>query len=193
LRYDNDWRDGIRQVQIDLEAGRYDPEWQRQAAEAMEERAAGKFDGYKEEHFEEWWGQKQKLSSDALAGNSTKMKLDVLVKVGLFRVGDVWSYARGFGKAKGDRVLVEKDVTVSHAAEQKLETADSGCSGRRDRERSSGVFHSSGTIQVCFDEQRRRRGHRSGGRAAGTVDEDTRGGWAGKESPKWQCVERLSV
>ena len=115
MRYDNDWRNGVRQFQTDLEAGRYDPEWQRQAAEAMEERAAGKFDSYKEEHFEEWWGQKQKLSYDVLAGNSTKMKLEVLVKAGLFRVGDVWSYARVFGKAKGDRMLVEKDVTVHWA------------------------------------------------------------------------------
>ena len=116
LRYDNDWRNGVRQFQIDLEAGRYDPEWQRQAAQAMEERAAGKFDSYKEEHFEEWWGQKQKLPSDVLAGNSTKMKLDVLVRAGVFKVGDVWSYARVFGKAKEGRVLIEKDVTVNDLA-----------------------------------------------------------------------------
>ncbi len=115
LRYDNDWRNGVRQYQNDLEQGRYDPEWQRQAAEAMEERAAGEFDSYKEEHYEEWWGQKQKLSYNVLAGDSTKMKLDVLVKAGLFRVGDVWSFARAFGKSKGKegRVLVEKDVTVT--------------------------------------------------------------------------------
>lgn len=113
MRYDNDWRNGVRQFQTDLEAGRYDPEWQRQAAQAMEERAAGKFDSYKEEHFEEWWGQKQKLSHDVLAGNSTKMKLDVLVKAGIFKLGDVWSYTRVFGKVKGERVLVEKDVTVN--------------------------------------------------------------------------------
>ncbi len=112
LRYDNDWRNGVRQFQVDLEAGRYDPEWQRQAAQAMEERAAGKFDQWKEEQFEEWWGQKQKLSSDALAGQSTKMKMDVLVRAGVFKVGDVWSYARVFGKGKESRVLVEKDVTV---------------------------------------------------------------------------------
>lgn len=114
LRYDNDWRSGVRQFQTDLGQGRYDPEWQVQAAEAMEERAAGEFDNYKEEHFEEWWGQKQKLSHDVRAGGSTTMKLDVLIKAGLFRVADVWSFARGFGRSKGKegRVHVEKDVTV---------------------------------------------------------------------------------
>lgn len=110
LRYDNDWRNGLRQFQNDLEQGRYDPEWLRQAAEAMEERAAGQFDKYKDDQYEEFWGQKQKLAYDVLAGDMTNLKLGVLVKAGVYRVGDVWSFARGFGRS--EKVLVEKDVTV---------------------------------------------------------------------------------
>lgn len=112
LRYDNDWRNGLRQFQTDLEQGRYDPEWLRQAAEAMEERAAGKFDKYKNDQYEEFWGQKQKLAQNVLAGEMTNLKLGVLVKAAVYRVGDVWSYARVFGRAE-KKVLVEKDVTVS--------------------------------------------------------------------------------
>ena len=111
LRYDNDWRNGLRQYQNDLEQGRYDPEWLRQAAEAMEERAAGKFDKYKDDQYEEFWGQKQKLAHDVIAGDMTNLKLSVMVKAGVYRVGDVWSFARAFGRS--DKVLVEKDVTVS--------------------------------------------------------------------------------
>lgn len=111
LRYDYDWRNGLRQFQNDLEQGRYDPEWLRQAAEAMEERAAGNFDKYKDDQYEEFWGQKQKLAQNVLAGEMTSLKLGVLVKAGVYRVGDVWSYARTFGRS-GKKVLVEKDVTV---------------------------------------------------------------------------------
>ncbi len=37
-----------------------DPEWLAQAAQAMEERAEGEFDDWKEKNFEEYWGQKAK-------------------------------------------------------------------------------------------------------------------------------------
>lgn len=78
----------------------------------MEERAAGKFDKYKDDQYEEFWGQKQKLAQNVLAGEMTNLKLGVLVKAGVYRVGDVWSFARAFGRSE-KKVLVEKDVTVS--------------------------------------------------------------------------------
>ena len=96
---------------MDLEAGRYDADWLEEAAQAMEERAAGDFDDFKEREFEEFWGQKQKLSHDVIAGDMTTLKLEVLVKAGIYKVGDVWSFSRTVGRGKKG-VTVEKDVSV---------------------------------------------------------------------------------
>ncbi|KAJ9314973.1 hypothetical protein DTO271D3_4712 [Paecilomyces variotii] len=110
LRYSNTWREGVRQFQVDLEAGRYDPEWLRQAANAMEERAKGEFDNFKEQEFEEFWGQKQKLDYRALAGESSSVKLDSLVAHGIIQRGDVWKFTRVFGKT--EKTMVEKEAKV---------------------------------------------------------------------------------
>ncbi|KAI1981335.1 hypothetical protein LOZ53_000498 [Ophidiomyces ophidiicola] len=111
LRYSIPWRDAVRQFQADLENGKYDPEWQRQAHQAMQERADGKFDAWKEEQFEEFWGQKQKIDSGLIAGESSKIKLETLVQHNLIQVGDVWKYARVFGKQK-EKVFIEKEVKI---------------------------------------------------------------------------------
>ena len=112
FKYDPDFRRGIREFQEDLASGRLDPEWQADAALAMEERARGDFDSYKENEFEAFWGQKQKLKHDALAGESAKIKLEVLIQNGLFKVGDSFNYSRMFGRGKNG-VLVEKACKVS--------------------------------------------------------------------------------
>ena len=112
FKYDPDFRRGIREFQEDLGSGRLDPEWQADAALAMEERARGDFDSYKENEFEAFWGQKQKLRHDALAGESTKIKLELLIQQGLFKVGDSFNYSRMFGRGKNG-VLVEKACKVS--------------------------------------------------------------------------------
>ena len=88
-----------------------DPEWQRQAAQAMNERAAGKFDDFKEREFEEYWGQKQKVDWNVLAGHASKVRLEELLKEGLFRTGDVWSFHHTFGKGEAI-VRVEKECKV---------------------------------------------------------------------------------
>jgi hypothetical protein len=111
LKHNNDWRNGIRQFQEDIENGRYDPKWQEEAAQAMEERAAGAFDDYKEQHYEEFWGQKQKVDHRAIAGESAKVKLEDLIAAGLFCVGDTWAYCRVI-RRKHDSALIEKDCTV---------------------------------------------------------------------------------
>lgn len=111
LRYSNNWRDGVRQYQVDLEQGRYDSKWLRDAAQAMEERADGNFDRWKEEQFEQFWGQKQKLDYAVIAGESSKVKLQTLVEHGCVQVGDVWKYTRSFGKGSGG-LLVEKEAKV---------------------------------------------------------------------------------
>ncbi|RAL02719.1 uncharacterized protein BO80DRAFT_378361 [Aspergillus ibericus CBS 121593] len=111
LRYSNEWRDGIRLFQLDLENGHYDPEWQRQANQAMQERAAGKFDKFKEEEFEQFWGQKQKLDRTLVAGQSSQVKLKTLTDNGVIQEGDVWRYSRVFSKGP-EKILVEKEVRI---------------------------------------------------------------------------------
>lgn len=111
FKYDADFRRGIREFQEDLSTGRLDPGWQEAAGEAMEERARGDFDAYKENQFEEFWGQKQKLDSKAVAGESAKLKLDTMIQNGVFKEGDYFSYARVAGRAKA-RIMVEKECKV---------------------------------------------------------------------------------
>ncbi|KAI9779784.1 MAG: hypothetical protein M1816_003348 [Peltula sp. TS41687] len=52
LKYDMDFRHGLRCFAEDLRDGRFDPVWLEQAAEAMEERAHGDFDDFKARQFE---------------------------------------------------------------------------------------------------------------------------------------------
>ncbi|GKZ68401.1 hypothetical protein AnigIFM50267_003081 [Aspergillus niger] len=111
LRYSNNWREGIRQFQAELENGYHDPEWLRQAKLAMEERAAGRFDRFKEEEFEEFWGQKQRMDKTLVAGQSSQVKLKTLIDHNVVREGDVWKYSRCFSKG-ADRVLVEKEARI---------------------------------------------------------------------------------
>lgn len=111
VRYSNNWRDGIRQFQIDLQNGFYDPEWLRQANEARQERASGAFDSFKEREYEEFWGQKQKLDWRALTGEAAKVKLGTLVQAGLVQVGDVWKFKHLLGKGD-EQQSVEKETRV---------------------------------------------------------------------------------
>lgn len=120
-----------------------DPEWQAQAAQAMEERAEGEFDAWKEKNFEEYWGQKAKPpvtkgvkvggrnakagGSNAKAGGSsakmgaagggkgsTSLRFAQMVRDGVFDIGDVLSYSRLYLQDGGaSNVLVEKRVQVS--------------------------------------------------------------------------------
>lgn len=112
LRYDNNWRAALRNFQYDLESGRYRPDWQRQAKQAVQERAQGKFDDFKEQEFEQFWGQKQKINHGLIAGESSKVKLETLIAHDVVRVGDVWKYCRVFGGKKA-QVLVEKEVQIT--------------------------------------------------------------------------------
>lgn len=119
FKYDADFRRGIREFQEDLSTGRLDPGWQEAAGEAMEERARGDFDSYKENQFEEFWGQKQKLDWKAVAGESAKLKLDVMIQNGVFKEGDYFSYSRVAGRVKA-RVMVEKECKVRSRPEANI-------------------------------------------------------------------------
>jgi len=111
FKYNPDWRRVVREWQEDLGAGRYEPAWLEAAAQAMEERANGDFDGHKEEQFESFWGQKQKLPSTALAGESTNIKLQELAENGVFKVGDCFSYARVIASGPS-KIMIEKEAKV---------------------------------------------------------------------------------
>lgn len=112
VRYSNNWRDGIRQFQLDLQNGRYDPEWLHQAEEARKQRQNGDFDSFKEREFEQFWGQKQRYHTTLPAGESSRVTLETLADAGVIQVGDVWKFEYTFGK-KGDTVFIEKEARVS--------------------------------------------------------------------------------
>lgn len=76
----------------------------------MQQRADGKFDKFKEEEFEQFWGQKQKMDKTLAAGQSRQVRLSTLINKGIVLVGDVWKYSRAF-KSK-DNLLVEKEARV---------------------------------------------------------------------------------
>lgn len=111
VKYSNEWREGIRQFQDDLQNGCYDPEWLHQASEAGKERAAGAFDSFKEQEYEEFWGQKQKLNWRDLTGEATKIKLGTLVEEGLIQVGDVWKFRHLLGRG-AEQYSIEKEARV---------------------------------------------------------------------------------
>ncbi|OJD36406.1 dynein heavy chain-like protein [Diplodia corticola] len=110
------FRADISMFQFDLSEGRLEPEWQHDGLVAMERRARGEFDGWKEKEVEAFWGQKQKLSYDVLAGESSKVKLETLIAAGCWEVGDVWVYTRGFGRGK-HAVKIEKEATITSITE----------------------------------------------------------------------------
>ncbi|KAL8969261.1 MAG: hypothetical protein Q9197_004431 [Variospora fuerteventurae] len=110
-KHSSEFRLDCRNLQEDLRSGRMDPEWQRQAAQAMEERAAGKFDDFKEREFEEYWGQKQKVDYAVLAGQASRVKLEELLREGLFQVGDVWCFDYTWGRG-ANAVQVDKECKI---------------------------------------------------------------------------------
>lgn len=111
-KYNPEFRLDCRNLQEDLRAGRMDPEWQRQAQQAMEERAEGQFDNFKEREFEAFWGQKQKVDYSVLAGHASKVKFEDMLKAGLFKEGDIWTFDHTFGRGN-NAVRIQKDCKVS--------------------------------------------------------------------------------
>ncbi|KKY23800.1 hypothetical protein UCDDS831_g02831 [Diplodia seriata] len=110
------FRADISMFQFDLSEGRLEPEWQHDGLVAMERRARGEFDEWKEKEVEAFWGQKQKLSYDVIAGESSTVKLEELIAAGCWQVGDVWVYTRSFGRGK-NAVKIEKEATITSITE----------------------------------------------------------------------------
>jgi len=107
MKSNNSFQADVRFFQEDLTAGRYDPQWQKDAQEAMDKRSAGAFDTWKEQNREEFWGQKQKVDWQALSGDSAQYTLGDLAKAGLFEIGDVWVL-----RVSRNGMVVDKEAKV---------------------------------------------------------------------------------
>lgn len=110
LKSNSSFQADVRLFQEDLAGGRYEAQWLKDAQDAMDKRARGHYDDWKEKNREEFWGQKQKMDWQALAGESSQHKLSKLVMAGCFEVGDIWLLRRS---QRGSPVVVEKEAMVS--------------------------------------------------------------------------------
>ncbi|KAJ5173785.1 uncharacterized protein N7500_001716 [Penicillium coprophilum] len=119
IRYSNNWRDGVRQFQLDLQNGRYDPGWLHQAQEARQQRENGDFDNFKEREYEQFWGQKQKVDWRAPAGESARVKIGTLIDEGVIQLGDIWKFYYVYGRGAG-RIVIEKEVRLHDRVGAKL-------------------------------------------------------------------------
>lgn len=106
----------IFQVETDIADGKYTPANQAAVIEARKRSEAGEFNQFKDNKFEQFWGQKQRVNYEAVAGDTSGVKLQTLVKHHALRVGDVFSLRRSFAigekKKKSDTITIEKDAKV---------------------------------------------------------------------------------
>lgn len=102
------FKDALANWTNDLSMGKYEQEYIERGKKARERRMAGEFDDWKEKNFEEFWGQKQRLYHDAVAGESSKVKIEHLVKYHAFKIGDVFSMRRSFAGG----LHIRKDAVV---------------------------------------------------------------------------------
>ena len=103
----------VRMFQEDLAESRLQPAWLAKAKLAMEKRSRGEFDSWKEEETERFWGQKQRIDYSALAGESSKVKIEDLITSGCFQVDDRWLYIRKINKKGKGSILIEKEAKVN--------------------------------------------------------------------------------
>ncbi|KAI9813803.1 MAG: hypothetical protein M1827_003593 [Pycnora praestabilis] len=121
-----DFRNATVLLQRDLSRGHLDPEWQRQAGEAMEMRGAGMFDDMLAKQREEMFGEDDDETTDlwdakegagpsaGRSGKRSKMKMETCVRGGLWAVGDVWVLNHAFnGASKHEKIVVEKEATIT--------------------------------------------------------------------------------
>lgn len=103
------FKDGYLNVQNDIAMGKYEPEYLAKGELARQRRMKGEFDAWKEKEFESTWGEKQRVDWSAVAADSAKVKLEDMVKHGVFRVGDVFVLRRSFAGG----LCVKKEAKVS--------------------------------------------------------------------------------
>lgn len=91
----------ISHVAADIAEGKYTPENQAAIIEARKRSEAGEFNEFKDNKFEQFWGQKQRVNYEAVAGDTREVKITTLAKHQVLRVGDVFALRRSFGNGKG--------------------------------------------------------------------------------------------
>lgn len=111
----------INQVEYDISEAKYTAKTQKIVEEARKLAQSAEFEAFKENKFEAFWGQKQRVDYNAVAGDTTNVKLETLAKHSALRVGDVFSLRRSFQTAtegtskkgkKAASILVEKDAKL---------------------------------------------------------------------------------
>ncbi|BFZ62314.1 hypothetical protein YB2330_003405 [Saitoella coloradoensis] len=104
-------REAIADFVACLESDAYGIQALKTALATNEQRKQGKFDAWKDQEFESYWGQKQRLDSYAVAGDARGVSFADVVKASGACVGDVWVYQRGFAKGKGRAAIpVRKEI-----------------------------------------------------------------------------------
>ncbi|OLL23380.1 putative Polycomb group protein ASXL1 [Neolecta irregularis DAH-3] len=106
------WRDALSDWQRSLDDGVFQESWTRSAEKAFEFVRCGRCDKWKDDQFERYWGQKQKLSHTARAGEQTNLKMTTIAEMGYFKKGDLWRYSRTFGGKGTPKTVVTKEVTL---------------------------------------------------------------------------------
>lgn len=110
-------QDSIRDFQDRLDAGYMMPSHVKKTIDASRDRLAGKADAFKDEQFERFWGEKQKLDSTLIAGQTTSLTLPSMITSKVFLVGDVFQYSRTFQQGK-KRIAVEKDCNLIRISDE---------------------------------------------------------------------------
>lgn len=119
----------ISHVETDIAEGKYTPENQAAIIEARKRSEAGEFNEFKDNKFEQFWGQKQRVNYEAVAGDTKEVKIATLAKHQVLRVGDVFSLQRVFrnqvkktkgGSVKGGSVTKGSGVTIEKDAKVRL-------------------------------------------------------------------------
>lgn len=113
LKYDPNWSYYVSRFQEDISEGRNDPTWISQARQASEQRQNGDFDNFKDEEYEVFWGVKQKVAYNVVAGQSSALSLNTLFKENVLRRGDIWVLRRKVAGADGAAATIaEKEMMV---------------------------------------------------------------------------------
>jgi hypothetical protein len=113
LKYDPNWSYYVSRFQEDISEGRNDPAWISQAIQASEQRQNGDFDNFKDEEYEIFWGVKQKVAYNVVAGQSSALNLNVLFRENVLRRGDIWVLRRKIAGTDGAAATIaEKEMMV---------------------------------------------------------------------------------
>lgn len=109
LEKNSTFKSFINQALNDVVNGLNEPNWLAQAYNAHCKRSYGKFDDFKDKNYEEFWGVKQRLASNAIAGTSAHHNLGEMIDREVVKPGDVFKYSRSF---RNRSMVIKKEAEV---------------------------------------------------------------------------------